>query len=206
MLPARPDRSEIYYKMTNEEENHHGLQYGDGLNIDPIEFNSDPQESCVKGRIYFTTKEHLHEFFDYGYWIRPTTIPKDAKVVLDPDGNKYGADRLFFHKRETMDFYFEKLFDKKTFPEYDYGILALYCQDYFHKWFDKEIFPAYKYWDLAISHTEKFHDWFDKDLFPKEDYVYLENYCSKYKKIWAGSYLTRVKNFLTDAIERLLRK
>ena len=53
-----------FWKITNEEENHHGFQYQDGLNVDTQEF----QESgtCVKGGLYFTDSENIPNFFGYG--------------------------------------------------------------------------------------------------------------------------------------------
>ena len=159
MLPKIPDRRKIYYKITNKEENHHGLQYHDGLIIDPIKFDDDPKKSCVEGGIYFTTKERLHEFFGHGCWIRPVKIPSNAKVVLDPIGDKYRADKLFFKPRKNFDFYFDKWFDRKTFPKIDYCYLAKYCSKYFNIWFDKTTFPKNDYWSLA-------------------------KFCSKYRHIW----------------------
>ena len=158
-LPEIPDRRRTYYKMVNDDECHHGLQYHDGLIIDPKKFNDNPKETCVSGGIYFTTKEYLHKFFNYGEIIRPVTIPSDVKVVLDPTGDKYRADRLFFHPKKDMDFYFDNLFDKKTFPRGSYWYLAGQCPSYFNKWFDKRTFP-------------------------KEDYWCLEYYCQEYKHIW----------------------
>ena len=94
-LPDKPDRRKTYYKITNKEECHNSLQYHDGLVIDPKQFNDNPKASCVEGGIYFTTKEHLYKFFKYGCWIRLLRIPKDAKVVRDPTGDKYRACLLY---------------------------------------------------------------------------------------------------------------
>jgi len=159
MLPKISNRKKIYYKVTNQEENHHGLQYNDGLIIDPKKFNDNSEDSCIEGGIYFTTKEYLHKFLGYGCWIRPVKIPLNAKVILDPSRDKYRADRLFFKPREDFNFYFNKLFSKKTFPKNDYWSLAEYYSEYFNEWFDKKIFPQKYYW-------------------------YLAKYCSGYKHIW----------------------
>ena len=209
-LPKIPDRNVTYYKITNKKECHNGLQYKDGLIIDPIKFNNDPNASCVKGGIYFTTKGEIHNFFSYGKWIRPVVIPDDAKVVLDLEGDKYRSNKLLFHPRENMGFYFDKLFDKKIFPKKDYWCIAWWCYNYFNKWFDKDIFPENSYWtlskycsdkfdiwfdkrtfpksnywSLAEYCTDKFDIWFDKRTFPKEYYIHLANYCQKYKNIWS---------------------
>ena len=43
----------MYFKITNAEENHHGFQYVDGLNILKDEFNNDPNQSCCKSKPWF---------------------------------------------------------------------------------------------------------------------------------------------------------
>jgi len=159
MLSKIPNRRKTYYKITNQEENHHGLQYRDGLIIDPKKFNNNSKISCVEGGIYFTTKEYIHRFFNYGQWIRPIKIPLNAKVILDPSRNKYRADRLFFKPREDFNFYFDELFNKKTFPEEEYWRLAKYCSKYFDKWFDKKTFPKKDYWYLDKHCPEYFTKW-----------------------------------------------
>ncbi len=91
--------SKIYYKVTNQLENHNGLQYHDGLVVDPIPFNSDPKQSCVPGGIYFTDIHHIGEFFRYGDWVRPLKVPKREKIILDPDGKKWRTHRVNMQTR-----------------------------------------------------------------------------------------------------------
>ena len=90
-----------YYKILNEEENHNGFQYKDGLNIDSVPFQ--PKGSCVRGGIYFASKDIL-AFLDYGSWIREVTIPRDARWVKDPgDGpEKFRADRVILGRRRKI--------------------------------------------------------------------------------------------------------
>jgi hypothetical protein len=52
-----------YFKIFNESDNHNGFQYVDGLNVDIIPFNDDPNESCVEGGLYFSDVEHICVFF-----------------------------------------------------------------------------------------------------------------------------------------------
>lgn len=183
-LPTEPDRSITYYKITNKEEVHNGLKYHDGLIIDHQEFDSNPKRTCVRGGIYFTTKEHLHKFFGYGKWIRPVTIPKSAKVVLDPKGDKYRADRLIFKPRKTFLFYFNNLFNKNTFPSGGYYFLTRYCSGYFNKWFNRKTFPVDYYYYLAVYYSDHFNKWFDKKILPEKKYWYLAQYCPKYFGEW----------------------
>jgi len=102
------DYTKTYYKVTNEYENHNGYQYKDGLNILNEKFIDDPEASCVSGGFYFTDYNHLPKFFEYGIWIREVTIPTDAKVVLDPEGNKWRCDKIIFGNKYHIKNDFEK--------------------------------------------------------------------------------------------------
>ena len=104
-------------------------------------------------------------------------IPSDAKVIIDSIGDKYRADRLFFKPRKNFNFYFNRLFNKKTsHKEYYIG--------YFDVWFNKKTFPKKDYWYLAKYYTGYFYVWFNKKTFPKKYYWCLEEYCLEYKHIW----------------------
>jgi len=184
MLPKIPDRRKTYYRITNMGENHNGLQFHDGLVIDPKKFNNNPKNFYAKGSIYFTTKEYLHRFLKYGCWIRPIKIPSHTKIILDLTGDKYRANKLIFKPRKSLDFYFNKLFDKETFPREDYQHLTQHHLKYFNKWFDKKTFPEKYYWRLAKYHLEYFSTWFDKKTFPEKEYWCLAKYCSKYFNVW----------------------
>ena len=184
MLPKKPDRDKTYWKVTNSRECHHGLQYKTGLIVDPEPFNNNPNESCVPGGIYFTTKKYLHKFFWIGHNLRPVKIPKDARVVLDPEGDKYRADKIILGEKKDLNYYFDYLFDKKTFLKKDCWYLPEYCPKHFDKWFDKKTFYKKDYRYLAECCPEHFDKWFDKETFPKEDYDFLAIYCSKHFDRW----------------------
>src|SRR4030043_1176868 len=91
-----------YYKITNELECQHGLQYHDGLVADSCPFM--PIGSCVPGGIYFA-REDILAFISYGPWIRTVTLPDDARWVEDPDKNikKWRADRVLLGPRRRID-------------------------------------------------------------------------------------------------------
>lgn len=96
----------MYLKVTNREENHHGFQYNDGLNILTEPFNDNPNQTCVPGGFYFTTKEHIHKFYHYGVNIRVVTFPEDDPdflIVQDPDGNKWRANKIILGEKYPMD-------------------------------------------------------------------------------------------------------
>jgi hypothetical protein len=90
----------MYLKITNENENHHGLQYHDGLIIDPIPFAKEG--SCVTGGIYFTTPEFICEFINMGIYLREVTIPEDAEIVKDPGGDKWRASKVILSPRKEL--------------------------------------------------------------------------------------------------------
>jgi hypothetical protein len=90
----------MYLKITNFKECHHGLQYHDGLNIDPLPFAK--KGSCVPGGIYFTTPEYICFFIEMGPYVREVTIPEDAEMVRDPDGNKWRASKIILGPRKYL--------------------------------------------------------------------------------------------------------
>jgi hypothetical protein len=89
-----------YYKITNEQEIHHGLKYNDGLNTDPLPFNSG---DCTDGGIYFASTDIL-AFLNYGPWIREVTIPNGEPVYTNPEiPVKYKAHRVVLGPRRKID-------------------------------------------------------------------------------------------------------
>jgi hypothetical protein len=107
-------------KITNEKENHHGFQYQTGLNILQETFRKEG--SCVPGGFYFTTVDQVHNFYDYGVYLRIVEIPDDAQVVKDPDetmGLKWRTDRIILGgKYPLCDVETIKKFDLKITEEY----------------------------------------------------------------------------------------
>lgn len=104
-------RNIIYYKITNEEENHNNYQYHDGLNILKEIFNGNPLKSCVGGGFYFTDIKHIFDFLDYGCNVREVSFPfsdPDFKMVQDPCKDKWRANKIIFGTKRS-------LFDINTF-------------------------------------------------------------------------------------------
>lgn len=89
-----------FYKITNEKENHNGLQYKTGLNVDILPFN--PSGDCKLGGIYFA-REDILAFLEYGPWIRKVFIPKGANVYENPGlPEKWKADKVILGEREEI--------------------------------------------------------------------------------------------------------
>lgn len=97
--------SPLYFKITNLKENHHGFQYKEGLNVLEEKFNNDPTASCVSGGFYFTTKEHIHEFYMFGIYLRIVELPTndpEFKMVMDAGGDKWRANKIIFKERYSL--------------------------------------------------------------------------------------------------------
>lgn len=92
----------MYFKITNKDEKHHNLQYKDGLIEDILPFVGNKNKSCCAGGIYFSDEENILKFCDFGVWIRVVEIPKGAKYVKDSSGDKWRANKLFFHPRKEL--------------------------------------------------------------------------------------------------------
>jgi len=173
-----------YYKVTSENEIHNGFQYKDGLNTLVEEFNDNPEASCVPGGFYFTDYENLPKFFGYGEWIREVTIPTDAKVVLDPDGDKWRTDKIILGKKYSIKNDFSKWFKKEEFNyKYSYN-LAQYCSNYIDEWFDADKFDWKDSEFLAQYCSNHFDKWFDKDKFNWNFSESLAIYCSDHFDKW----------------------
>ena len=87
-----------YYKVLNEKRNHHGFQYKDGLNVLIEPFN-DTNKSCCSGGFYYTTKEHIHKFYNYGCYLYEIHLPtenKDFKMIKDED--KFRSNMIILGK------------------------------------------------------------------------------------------------------------
>lgn len=92
-----------YYKVTNQDECHYGMQYRDGLNVDIRPFAKEG--SCVPGGLYFTNAANIRNYYDYGAWVRevhlPTHIP-GFQMVEDPEGDKWRASCIVLGKRISL--------------------------------------------------------------------------------------------------------
>ena len=94
----------MYFKITNEKENHHGFQYVDGLNVLLDDFNDDPNQSCCKGGFYFTDAINIFKYLGYGIYLReiilPVTNPNFRMVKVG--GYKWRANMIILGKRYEL--------------------------------------------------------------------------------------------------------
>lgn len=92
-----------FYKITNRTEQHHGMKYQDGLNVDVLPFN--PRGSCSAGGIYFTTLKHILHFQNFGCWVREVELPEN-ELVWEEKGPyfvvKYKAHSVILKPRRPL--------------------------------------------------------------------------------------------------------
>lgn len=100
-----------YWKITNQNECHHGFQYVNGLNILVDKFNDDHRATCVKGGLYFSDDKNIYNFLEYGVYLREVILPLDDnnfKMVEDLWGGKWRANMIILGKQYELS-------DKNTF-------------------------------------------------------------------------------------------
>jgi len=88
----------MFLKITNLAENHNGMRYRDGLNVDILPFEA--KGSCVPGGIYFADIRNICWFMSHGPWVREVRVPKGSSMVKD--GEKYRAHKVILGKRKDL--------------------------------------------------------------------------------------------------------
>ena len=88
-----------FVKLTNQFENHNGMQFQTGLNVDPIPFN--PKGKCQPGGIYFCDLYAIPIWLNYNsnpmVFVRSVTIPDDALIYIEKF--KYKTDKMILGER-----------------------------------------------------------------------------------------------------------
>ena len=87
-----------FQKCLNNELKHYNFQYKIGLNEDLIPFN--PRYYCKPGGLYFTTKEHINKFIQYGLNIAILELCEDAEFYIEPGGKKFKTNKHIINKRK----------------------------------------------------------------------------------------------------------
>lgn len=142
------DFQKDYLKITNKNEIH-GFQYKDGINLDTN--NLDKNGSCTLG-LYFTDKENIEKFYDYGIWIRMIKLPVDDPtliVVQDTSGDKWRANKLILGDKLDMS-------DPETYTQLGLPMLSIDMAsqrgyiDILEWWKTSGLTPASKYTHNAV--------------------------------------------------------
>ena len=81
-----------FRKCLNNELTHYTFRYKIGLNEDTIPFN--PSGSCKPGGLYFTTKEHINEYLDFGLNVALLELCEDAEFYIEPSGIKFKTNKF----------------------------------------------------------------------------------------------------------------
>jgi len=195
MLPEIIDRSKTYYILTEEETERDLIK--NRLIHYPIGFDENEIQHGVNPGLYITTKEYLHVFFYKKLWIRKVKIPDDAIIKRCLLKDRYIIDRVIYLERyPLLDYYFKCLFDKKTFFQEDYPLIAAKYKKYFDDWFSKEYF---NYKDgsfvLAREYPDRIKDWYDPKLYNhKQDSWALSKYCHESYDLWYNPILYNHKS------------
>ena len=102
-MESNDETNKKYFKITNEQENHNGYQYVDGLNVLNMPFAEEG--SCVPGGFYFTDAENILFYLSYGIYLREISLPEtdpDFKMVKDPEDDKWRANKIILGKRYNL--------------------------------------------------------------------------------------------------------
>lgn len=106
----------MYFKITNEKENHDNYQYHDGLNI--LNDNLSTSTTHAVDGFYFTTLEHIHKFYQHGINLRIIKLPTenpDFKMVTDKYEDKYRSNMIIFGEKYS-------LYDIDTYTKFNLDI------------------------------------------------------------------------------------
>ena len=109
-----------YFKVISHDYIHYDHTYKLGLNILNKQF--DETGSCATGGLYFTDLDNIWKFFDYGDNLAIVELPvtdPDFKMVRDPAGDKYRANRIII--REIY-----SLYDLETYKKFELDIIKNY--------------------------------------------------------------------------------
>lgn len=94
-----------YWKITNQDEKHYGMQYTTGLNVDVLPFR--PWGDCGPGGIYYSDTTHILAFLvppsGIGKWIREVTLPEGDWAYENPGyPKKWKAHRVILGERREI--------------------------------------------------------------------------------------------------------
>lgn len=89
------------FKIFNEEDNHNGFQYEDGIVIDTIPFNNNPDDIYTEGGLYFSDENDICRYLHYGTYIREV-IPQ-GEIIKEPEGgNMWRCHSLDLKPRKDL--------------------------------------------------------------------------------------------------------
>ena len=111
-LSSLPEGKRRCFRLTNEEECHHGFQYQDGVNRLPPNETFNPSGDCEPGGLYFFTEEHLEGYrgnvsnVDDLKWIREVSFGHpdvhNARIYINPDNEKCKCNKFFLGERKEF--------------------------------------------------------------------------------------------------------
>ena len=120
-----------HYKCLREDETHYGMKYKKGFNKDVIPFNSNENDSCCKGGIYFSDSKNIIKFLDYGPYIREVTLPKNEIIIKDNDNDKYRTNQVILGRKfrwNNNQKFWNDIFKHSKIPENIGDKFVHYCK------------------------------------------------------------------------------
>lgn len=75
------NNSQIYFKLTQSNNESCGFKYKAGLNVNTNEFN--PLKCCSSGGLFFCKLEDLYQFEGFGNYLTPIIVPKDIPIYQE---------------------------------------------------------------------------------------------------------------------------
>lgn len=93
-----------FLKIARSDLTHNGLTYKLGINEDIQTFN--PNGSCTKGGLYFSTSNLVWKFIAYGTLVATIELLPDALFYIDPDGDKFKTNKFIITSLVTLKEYF----------------------------------------------------------------------------------------------------
>jgi len=81
-----------YLKVISKSKTHYNMPYRIGYNEDVHKFNSNKNETCCKGRLYFTSLKYIYEFFHYGERVAIIKLLPDQPIIKED--KKYGTHKF----------------------------------------------------------------------------------------------------------------
>ena len=94
----------MYYKVLSQDLVSRGYKYKVQGEKNDLDKPFDTTSSCVPGGLYYTDKENLHEFLDYGSRLMRVTIPeydsKGDKTLVVQDYKKWRSSCIILHELE----------------------------------------------------------------------------------------------------------
>lgn len=111
LLASLPEGTR-FFRLTNEKERHHRVQYRDGVNQLPPDEEFYPGGNCQPGGLYFFDETQMVRYRcnvsgpQTLWWIREVSFDhpavRDALIYMEPCGEKYKCNKFYLGERKEF--------------------------------------------------------------------------------------------------------